>query len=81
MSLFDPIIERISARDTRAILGVSSIGGAFLLISLYFIRNIWADHTPLPRKLLWTLIVLIPLFGWLAYGGLYRLPPKNPNPC
>ncbi|GAA5493852.1 hypothetical protein Rhal01_00004 [Rubritalea halochordaticola] len=77
MSLFDPILERISAGDTRTILGACSIGGAFLLISGYFIRNIWTDDGPLFRKLLWSFIVLVPLFGWLAYGGLYRLPESR----
>lgn len=81
MSLFDPILERVSAGDTRAILGVCSIGGAFLLISLYFMRQIWSREGQLLRKLFWSLIVLIPFFGWLAYGGLYRVPKSHRPGC
>jgi hypothetical protein len=33
------------------------------------------------KKLRWSFVVLIPLFGWLAYGGGFRSPDFNDTPC
>ena len=60
-----------------------SIAGFCLWVSLIFIIRIWLVHrnAPLVQKLFWTFVVLIPLFGWLCYGALFRsLPPGN-VPC
>jgi len=29
------------------------------------------------KRLLWTLILCVPFFGWLFYGGCYTPPPEN----
>ncbi|MGI8956877.1 MAG: hypothetical protein ACR2II_08185 [Chthoniobacterales bacterium] len=42
--------------------------------SLGFIVRIWFAHREagVSRKLVWSIIVLIPIFGWLAYGAFFR---------
>ena len=31
------------------------------------------------RRLFWSLVLLVPVIGWVFYGGLYRPPPRQPK--
>jgi hypothetical protein len=44
-----------------------------LWVSIAFIIRLWFVHrtTSTLKKLMWSFILLIPLFGWLAYGGCF----------
>jgi bacteriorhodopsin len=47
--------------------------------SLWLIGRMWLihRHDPILKRVIWTLILLIPFFGWLAYGAFYT--PLNEN--
>jgi hypothetical protein len=47
--------------------------------SLWLIVQLWRNHRQdSPVKLLvWSLILWVPLFGWLAYGAFYARLPSN----
>jgi hypothetical protein len=51
------------------------------LISAALILSLWVryryDH--LLKRLLWSLVLLVPVIGWVFYGGLYRPPPVQPK--
>jgi hypothetical protein len=33
------------------------------------------------KKLCWSFVLLVPLFGWLACGGLFQIPGETDIPC
>lgn len=50
-----------------------------ICVSLVLLRNLWLKQNgPVEKKLLWSIIVCIPLIGWLFYGGFYNPPRDNP---
>ncbi len=56
------------------------IGAAVCLwISICFILRVWIIHRKAGfiKKLYWSVMLLIPGFGWLAYGALFHLPGFN----
>lgn len=57
--------------------------GFWIWASLTLILRIWLVHRREPegKKLFWSVVVLVPLFGWLFYGGLFRVPPDNETFC
>jgi hypothetical protein len=54
---------------TTVVLGVSGI------VSLACELFLWRGEGSWLRKLAWTPVVLIPAFGPILFGGLYRVPP------
>jgi len=61
----------------HVMLGPDVIVCLSLLFHLWFRRS----HGSIAKKLRWSLILLIPLFGWFAYGALYGSGgrPRNRN--
>ncbi|HEY5894687.1 MAG TPA: hypothetical protein VIT91_15810 [Chthoniobacterales bacterium] len=59
------------------------IGALCLWISLSLIARMWVVHrkTPFLTKLLWSFVLLVPVLGWLFYGGLFRVPGSNDTEC
>ena len=53
---------------TIVILGASGV--ASLVCEVF----LWRGEGSLLRKLVWTVLVLLPVFGPFFYGGLYRAP-------
>lgn len=55
-----------------------------LWVSGCFIANVWIRHSSASflKKLLWSLALLVPFFGWLMYGALFTVPDRlsTPNP-
>jgi len=53
--------------------------GIWAWISLSMIATLWIRHrhTTLPRKLIWTVILLVPAVGWVLYLGIFHTPPPN----
>ncbi len=43
-------------------------------VGLRLVVHIWGAHreASVSRKLVWSIIVFIPIFGWLAYGAFFR---------
>ena len=57
------------------------VGGLlWITVSVTLIIILWRSHPndSIPKKVLWTIILVIPLAGWLFYGGMYR--SLNPGP-
>ena len=51
------------------------------LISVALIVSLWVRHRHdhLLKRLGWSLVLLVPVIGWVFYGGLYRPPPVQPK--
>ena len=58
-----------------SLIAIGLLGGFF--VSFLRILSLWIRHKTdsLLRKLLWSIILLFPLIGWVLYGGLYLPPP------
>lgn len=58
------------------------VGGICFWVSGYLILRIWMVHRAAPtvKKWMWSLVLLVPLFGWLAYGGLFVVPNVHDMP-
>ena len=48
-------------------------------ISIICLFRMWRRPDPIVRKLFWTAILAIPLFGPLLYGAVYQPPPVKPD--
>ena len=55
-------------------IAATSVAG---LISAALILSLWLRHRRdhLLKRLGWSLVLLVPVIGWVLYGGLYRPPP------
>ena len=51
--------------------------GISLLFSLRCLWTLWRSGAPLWKKIPWSLMALLPLFGPLFYGAFFRLPSKT----
>lgn len=51
------------------------------LISAVLILTLWVRyrHDHVLKRLGWSLVLLVPVIGWVFYGGLYRPPPIQPK--
>ena len=50
-------------------------------ISFRFIWRLWwlRGGDSVANRILWTCILLIPVFGWVCYGGFYSPPATQPQ--
>jgi hypothetical protein len=58
--------------------------GAFCLwVSIVLMIRVWFVHRKAPffKKLIWSMVLLFPLFGWLVYGGFFRPLDSINTPC
>lgn len=46
------------------------------IISLFCLYFLWRKDEKIWKKIIWSFIILIPVFGPVAYGGLFKLPQK-----
>lgn len=61
---------------TRLILIV--LGCVSVSVSALLLTNLWrSPNESLFKKTLWSPILLIPVFGWIFYGGFYSPPRDN----
>ena len=58
------------------------ISGISLWISLVLILRLWrqSPYLNLGRRITWSLVLCVPLLGWLIYGGCFRVPPVTDAP-
>jgi len=54
-----------------------------LWVSISLIIRMWVIHrrASFLKKFLWSFMLLIPLFGWLTYAGLFRTPGFTDVEC
>jgi hypothetical protein len=47
--------------------------GLWLWLSLSLIIRLWLKYKSesVPKKILWSLVLCVPFFGWLVYGAFY----------
>ena len=52
---------------------------AYVIINFLLITNLWSKQTKgsMTKKIVWTFIILVPVFGWICYGSIYEPPSKN----
>jgi|GEM_PF-6323422 len=57
--------------------------GACFWVSLCLIIRMWFVHhrAGVIKKVLWSIMLLVPVFGWLAYGAWFHLPGFTDTPC
>jgi hypothetical protein len=74
-----PIIDLLAAHPTASIV----VGAGCLLVSLCLIARLWVIHAKdsFLRKLFWSVALLIPLIGWVCYGGFYHPPGYSTVPA
>ncbi len=55
------------------------LGGFCLWLSLTLIIRMWLIHrrAAFIKKFIWSLILIIPFFGWVAYGGGFKIPAQH----
>lgn len=74
-----PIVDFLRAHpNVRVILAAICI-----FVSLCLIVRLWMMHREdsVTRKLVWSLLLLIPLIGWICYGGFYHPPGYSSVPA
>ena len=51
------------------------------MISAALILSLWVCYRrdTILKRLGWSLVLLVPVIGWVLYGGLYRPPPVQPK--
>lgn len=50
----------------------------YALITVGLIAHLWLRAAGSPgRKIAWSLLLCVPMFGWLAYGAMYEKAPKE----
>jgi hypothetical protein len=59
------------------------IGAFCLWISVSLMLHMWFIHRceSLMKKLVWSFLLLLPLFGWLLYAGCFQIPDYSDTPC
>jgi NO-binding membrane sensor protein with MHYT domain len=50
------------------------IATASEVIALWCAVNLWRTHATLIRKLVWTMILFVPILGPVFYGGMFEVP-------
>jgi hypothetical protein len=74
-----PIIDLVAAHPTASVM----VGAACLFVSLCLVARLWVVHAKdsVLRKLIWSFVLLIPLLGWICYGGFYHPPGYSSVPA
>jgi hypothetical protein len=57
------------------------IGAVCAFVNLCLIARLWVVHPrdSIARKIVWTLVLFVPLLGWIFYGAFYRPPAYAPG--
>jgi hypothetical protein len=74
-----PVVDLVAAHQTLGVV----IGASCIFLSLCLIARLWVIHAEdsVPRKLFWSILLLIPLIGWIGYGGFYHPPGYSSVPA
>lgn len=65
------------------IVAVICLAAFCLWVSISLILRMWIIHrrATFLKKILWSFTLLIPIFGWLCYAGLFRVPNFTDVEC
>ena len=52
-------------------------------VSITLVIRLWLVHraASFAKKFLWSLMLLVPVFGWMCYGGLFQPPGYHNTPA
>ena len=52
---------------------------AWTVVSLGLIGSLWTKHRRdrMAKKLFWTVVLCVPVVGWIFYGGMYKPPERD----
>ena len=66
----------------RHLIATSATATVCLWISVCLILKVWILHrdATLVKKILWSVALLIPVFGWIAHGGVFQMPGIDDTP-
>jgi hypothetical protein len=72
MASTDNILEFLVSHRT---IGVAA-GGICVFVGLCLIARLWVLHrrTRAVSKIVWSIVLLIPVFGWLFFAAFFRPP-------
>jgi len=53
----------------------------FVTFSIFLIYRLWKNNKSdfWIKKVFWSIVIFVPIFGWIFYGGLYKSPPVKPE--
>lgn len=56
---------------------------AWIAVSATLIISLWRRHGDdrMIKKIMWTLILCLPVVGWIFYGGMYEPPSEKQCTC
>ena len=59
------------------------LGAFFLWVSASLIIRMWIVHRSASpfRRVLWSFVLLLPLFGWMAYAAFFKVPDYHNTPA
>ena len=63
--------------------GAVAVEAFCLWISVSLMLRMWFLHRreAFMKKLLWSCVLLVPLFGWFFYAGCFQIPDYSNTPC
>ena len=52
-------------------------------VSFTLVIRLWLVHrsASFTKKFLWSLMLLVPIFGWMFYGGFFQVPGYHNTPA
>lgn len=65
------------AGDVASIIALVCFAGMYVLITLFLLRQLIAREGSAGKKLFWSLVLLIPVLGWMFYLAFYKVPPSQ----
>jgi hypothetical protein len=71
------LIDFLAVHSTAAVVTVA----VCVFISFCLIARLWIlfSRDSIARKIVWTLLLFVPLLGWIFYGAFYRPPAYAPG--
>lgn len=75
------MLEVISQKQEPTLMSYIVLGiiGILYLISLVCLWKLWQKQDPILKRVVWSLVLLIPFFEPIFYGDWYRPPSVQPE--
>lgn len=65
------------AGDVASIIALVCFSGMYALITLFLLRRLAAREGGIGKKLFWSLVLTVPVLGWMFYLAFYKVPPSQ----
>ena len=52
-------------------------------VSITLVIRLWLVHraASFAKKIFWSLMLMVPVFGWMSYGGFFQVPDRHDMPA